>query len=113
MSIKPALTPEEWPEVPERRVWVRTIGHGGDEITPIVEGGVVNGYAVATHARHALAARCLHGQPFGFTREDVDALRTMVSAYRKRFGDAELIDRLASLAARIEALLPPEVDPSP
>lgn len=49
--------------------------------------------------RHALAALCLHGQPFGFTQEDVDAV--LVAA------DEADMDELQSVADRIEALLPP------
>ena len=58
--------------------------------------------------RHAIAATALHGQPFGFTREDVALLREHftwdvtcdVSEGAARSG--------TSLADRIEALLPPE-----
>lgn len=53
---------------------------------------------------HGLAASCLYGQPFGFTRYDVMVLRG-VSCLDGPFRTchAELND----LADRIEALLPP------
>ena len=53
----------------------------------------------------ALSALCLHDQPFGFTREDVEVLTDAVgSVYSSMEGSAKLL----SLADRIEALLPPE-----
>lgn len=61
--------------------------------------------------RHAVAALCLYGQPFGFTREDVQALEElrqgfMTASYGR--GNGSPIERaLASLADRIAALLPP------
>jgi len=58
---------------------------------------------------HALAALALQGQPFGFTQEDVKWLRGYAEF---RIGDDFLLDterdHLTDLAARIEALLPPE-----
>lgn len=55
--------------------------------------------------RHALAAVCLHQQPVGFTRGDVENLRHVgVSpACGPMRGGA-----LLNLAKRIEALLPPD-----
>jgi hypothetical protein len=64
--------------------------------------------------RHGLAARCLHGQPFGFTREDVVRCRRAAHAAEGRhdqsgeWADYEDMEAWASLADRIEALLPPE-----
>lgn len=67
---------------------------------------------------HAHAAMILHGQPFGFTREDVRLLRDL---FRQQMvvarapGSRESHDncvriasRIDDLADRIEALLPPE-----
>jgi hypothetical protein len=55
---------------------------------------------------HALTALALHGQPFGFTRAEADAVRYyaehITGLFRK---DAPA---LASAAAKIVALLPPE-----
>lgn len=62
---------------------------------------------------HAIAAIALHGQPFGFTREDVEMLRRSADAAAKDFYQtwgAEMYD----LATRIAALLPPEpMEPTP
>lgn len=52
--------------------------------------------------RHALAALALHGQIFGFTREDVQILRTIELEYIQGGPFS-----LTSMADRIEALLPP------
>jgi hypothetical protein len=77
--------------------------------------------------RHAVAALCLYQQPFGFTQEDVDALRGVADLGDRKATDlaslpyaysdlarrhiveqaAVVSDRLRSLAARIAALLPP------
>jgi hypothetical protein len=70
--------------------------------------------------RHALAALCLVDQPFGFTRTDVEFLRTSethrVGCFLMAGGrldaecDCDIDDRdarKASLIARIAALLPP------
>ena len=55
-----------------------------------------------------LAALSLHGQPYGFTWQDVDMLR---QAAGMNGGDGSLpnpsAERFTSLADRIEALLPP------
>jgi hypothetical protein len=67
--------------------------------------------------RHALAALCLHGQPFGFTHEDVDLLK-VVTDHWPSLGNYESdadgqhaiyhrVDALQSLADRIGAILPP------
>lgn len=63
--------------------------------------------------RQGLAAFCLYGQPFGFTREDVKVLKEVAEyetnlAYDDlRHADAWVAPMLL-LADRIEALLPPE-----
>ena len=57
-----------------------------------------------------LPTMALHGQPFGFTWEDVDA---MEAVYRRVISDlrpdspSDAIERFYDLAARIAALLPP------
>ena len=99
MSVQPALTPEEWREdVPATR----------DTMT-IVHGDVYfAGLRVHHTDRHGLAAICLYGQPFGFTREDVQMLRFLCDKAPYDEEDARLERALLSLADRIEALLPPE-----
>jgi len=96
-EIKAALTPEEWATeircaaAPDFGEW---------------EVGIANVAAYETQRPlHAIAAACLHNQPFGFTREDVRWLRGILKAT----GDTEgrgwyMAD---SIADRIEALLPP------
>ena len=68
--------------------------------------------------RHALAALCLHGQPFGFTREGVAAIRRfldMAKACGSYITDPDHPDYdeghmeiARAEVACIEALLPPE-----
>lgn len=89
-QLKPALSPEEWA--------AQELGKGIE--------------------RHKLAALCLYGQPFGFTREDTETLRHLLAScdfddcgppgasYRSTRRQAEC-SRLEFIAARIEALLPP------
>ena len=65
---------------------------------------------------HAVAAMALYGQKFGFTREDVQLLRTGLQSYASPGwgGEADRSHRLENLAQRIAALLPPEgVEPMP
>lgn len=89
-EIKPALTAEEWAGA-SGKIGVST------QLATIM---------FASGRNHALAAACLHEQPFGFTREDVIVLR----AAQDRI-NFEAIDRgipsVKDLADRIEALLPP------
>jgi hypothetical protein len=113
-TVGPALTPEGWArqslaidggaeivgirrdgnvalivrEGPRRGVW-------GD---PGTAAGIVR-----PELRHALAALCLYGEPYGFTREDVEFLGMMAQASDPMFGNFA-----RSLADRIAALLPPE-----
>lgn len=53
----------------------------------------------------ALAALCLHGQPFGFTREDLACLRAAMASLEHHQIPQPCLE---SLYDRIEALLPPE-----
>ena len=70
---------------------------------------------VSAANRHALAALCLHGQEFGFTREDVEAIRECARVYASMHGERgdglmrrhPTADLATSAASRIEALLPP------
>jgi hypothetical protein len=99
MTIKPALTPEEWAKGEYRPK---------DRPTMCLRDGGVrwpdwNGESLAGvggESAHAMAALCLYGQPFGFTRSDVEAIR-------RPHWPANW-DRIDDLADRIEALLPPE-----
>lgn len=92
--VERALSAEEWAEVP------RT-GYDG-----------FFGDVYLWHGkRHGLAAACLYGQPFGFTRQDVEALRLLGSSRLfQALGDTGMTTEAfcSSLADRIEALLPEE-----
>ena len=104
--MKPALTPEEWtPALDMVRM-------------PFVYDIIFGIGKTEGEYRHAHAAVALAGQPFGFTREDVTAVREMARLVAHIDSDPEsqvyagcpAVDsaELDSLAARIEALLPPE-----
>lgn len=107
-EIKPALTAEEWAGVctvgRPMEVWGKAGGGG--------LGVVVNGLLDPSD-RHALAAHCLNGQPFGFTREDVKWLHHAAAHAKpappeyRQLSD-EIVAIYLDLADRIEALLPPE-----
>ena len=126
-QLPPALTPEEWetrdyrqrPRVldewakqkPERRPeddpteYVAKLGLNYDGCV-IAMNRAHDQVLVPPPARAALAAFALYEQPFGFTREDAAAARRAADAAGA--GAAELDgERLLSLAARIESLLPP------
>ncbi len=97
--MKPALSAEEWLCRHTRRdgceFW---ISHdGGEVVLDRSRPGVTT-----PEDRHALAAFCLDGQPFGFTREDAELVRIASGEVSDRYR------RLQGLAERIEALLPPE-----
>ena len=68
-----------------------------------------DGFDAGPEARHATAALCLYGQPFGFTREHAEKLRW--AAYC--MDEAGIVhadgDDLRVVADLIEALLPPEM----
>ncbi len=91
----PELTPEWWTAelLDPRLLQTLRILHGDDCLK-------------------AIAALCLHGQPFGFAWKDVWELRSIAATIRagwdadKDFSmiDAESLERVA---ARVEALLPP------
>lgn len=123
-SIPPALSKEEWATQAVR---------GGE--FEIRDGAVVfyaldPYYSRRVESRHALAALCLHEQPFGFTAKDVAGLRYQALLCRAdaarwrdnredrlvteamRHGLAAQYDGASvwyeNLADRISALLPPD-----
>jgi len=139
-EIKPALTVEEWEGNPsnlfkERTFKNRSAGRKGliefSRITLLEcsnEEGIHNGLHVYGNRGllcninapnlHALAAFCLHKQPFGFTKLDVDRHREQAE-HRRRLKVEDSLYANAheeyatwheSMADRIEALLPPEND---
>lgn len=106
--MKPALTKEEWEA---RQASTEHFGHntryGFTGMNPaalaIISAYGGSGATDDPAAFHGIAAFALHGQPFGFTREDVAMLRVFASP-----PDAPAFTPLLDLADRIEALLPPE-----
>jgi len=115
-EIKPALTREEWARKGVNRSWgfvqaeieyagtVRPDGEEADDDAVWVIGADESIYFDGDD-RHALAALCLHGQPFGFTWEDVDLLQE--AAIKGRSVTDGPDPDFWGLADRIEALLPP------
>jgi hypothetical protein len=95
-TIQPALTAEEWAK-------------GAPGVYGWDDGGVFidwrDGEQQDVERPHAVAAALLHGQPFGFTRKDADVVRDAAIVCSD---GAALSAWLNGLAARIEALLPPE-----
>lgn len=87
-KIEPALTADEW-------VWIH------DESMERLTDDI--GYLWGHVRRDAVAAICLHGQPFGFTWSDVDLLKAHGAEWFPRVGSPEC----DNLADRIAALLPP------
>lgn len=100
-SVSPALTAEEW----ESYLSGEGFGRRGDGWTVL--------YAAYSKERpapnvHLSAALALYGQPFGFSWEDVDFLRSKARYERDQHGEliADAFD-FDALADRIAALLPP------
>ena len=66
---------------------------------------------------HGLGALCLHGQDFGFTREDVQIVGDVAEYLSDDADNHEITGadalRVQDLADRIEALLPPETKDLP
>lgn len=101
--MKPALTAEEWADP-----WLALTNEGIHWVAPDYPAEGLVGLD-GEFDRHALAALCLHDQPFGFTREDMDALRSALEQIELDpycFGAEVAI--LPGIIDRIEALLPPE-----
>ena len=116
----PALTPEQWEARDYRQAareldnWAKqTEQKSADDSTEYVaklglneNGSVIvmnrahDRVLVPPPARAALAAFALAEQPFGFSQEDVEALRTAAET-------GQNAGSLRSLAARVQALLPP------
>ncbi len=120
----PALTPEQW-EARDYRQTARELDRwahenpaqvGDDDSTEYVAklglsaGGSVIAMSrahdrvlVPPPARPALAAFALDGQPFGFTHEDVAALRRAAES----ISDQPTARALRDLGERLRVLLPP------
>jgi hypothetical protein len=123
-EISPALTPEQWEARDYRQAareldtWAKKAEQqSADDSTEYVAklGLNANGSVIVMNRAHdrvlvpppgraALAAFALAEQPFGFTREDVVALRAAAETVE----DPGIARSLRSLATRLEALLPPK-----
>lgn len=111
--IKPALTPEEWASLEF------TDPNSGDEDFEYAKqlgGGIrVRGrddyydprISFSMGRPHSLAALALHGQPFGFTWEYVDAIRAAADYYDWDDRSRALKAKCEAAAECIAALLPP------
>lgn len=120
-TIKPALTAEEWAKVEA------FTDHGShpqllrDGLNPERAPGWFRDVAERHEANpHVRAALALHGQPFGFTCEDVERLRgwridpaTGERIYRDETSAPDWYEFIESVAGRIAALLPPREGFSP
>ena len=95
MTVKPALTAEEWAEAEA----------GGFFFEPSTLHKVTTAGPSTILNECQTAALCLHNQPFGFTREDVHVLRCLAA---NSDGMADWGYHAEEVADRIEALLPPE-----
>lgn len=97
--MKPALTAEEWAKLDLYEDW----GHEDCEICDRAR----HWRHLGSAERHELAALCLYGQPFGFTREDVTALAVAADELMID-NDVQTAICIEDIRQRIEALLPPE-----
>lgn len=134
-ALTGALTKEEWAERCDGEPNTAGITEDGRMMLCAPDG---TQWFVGGHKRHVHAALALHGQPFGFSRADVRLLRELSRDYigeaevsehtQGTFRPAQSADdgeyhrmwgknaaacrersaQCASLASRIEALLPPE-----
>lgn len=129
MSLKPALTAEEWKadyatrfdkgsdrgvfsdgSISDRK-WTVLRGAGQVFVSVDGEGGQPCMIGLAPTVNHPMAALCLHEQPFGFTRWMVQwmtsrSLRAVPQEVLEKIRTKADIDKI--IADRIEALLPPE-----
>jgi hypothetical protein len=106
-KIEPALAPEEWASgMADREVMIFGERYGLKSGLVLDDGEAVG---VSGRDRHAVAAFALYGQPYGFTWEDVQLLRSIAKGPNAmgNYFIAGLHPRAADLADRIAALLPP------
>lgn len=104
--IKPALTPEEWKEFVSQEPLFKWV----DLANPDVRKLVLRPRAATDQPNfHGIAALALYGQPFGFTREMLSALRELSTLAPDH---AELWELADAATDRIEALLP-QLDADP
>lgn len=99
-EIKTALTAEEWTELEVEDALVSIFVDHATGTLHVYPSQHTNEDCEVSN-RHALAALCLHDQPFGFTSYDVVMLRQVACCPHHK-------EACESIADRIEALLPPE-----
>jgi hypothetical protein len=101
-EIKPALTAEEWADL-------SAADTDGFATVHLIEDGALyisrGDEAWIEGRHHAVAALALHGQPFGFTWEMVDAIEALARTVEKN-GGATWVEIGRAAASRIAALLP-------
>lgn len=103
--MNPALTPGEWREqLGPWEPWEECLDYGG---LPLSEGRFWEFYGFSSARAHAAAAKCLYGQPFGFTQGMVLDLNVAISEIENHDGMDPLVYKLKNIRDRIEALLPP------
>jgi hypothetical protein len=93
-TIRPAMDEQAWYDLLR-----------GEPAVSRLDAAVVEACHAADLTQHALAAACLHGQPFGFTWDDVDLLREASTLAQWR--------AFTPIADRIAALLPPRESGTP
>ena len=112
-EIKPAATAEDWSKYLAGENKYIQPGHGDGFIS------ILNRASEYDHLEpwvaRSVAAYCLHEQPFGFTREMLEAIRECVTLAEHFFsvserGEEDILVEAREVADRIEALLPPEKD---
>lgn len=115
-QIQPALSSDEWKELKaDRRKPNGPYEHAvyiGQYGVCINDEEEYEGACVRESARHALAALCLHQQPYGFTQAMVDILRERACLGKEVMSAVSCPEEVTcifcQIADRIEALLPPK-----
>ena len=108
-KIQPALSEQEWAAALAHRYGTADYAQG---ITEYAIRAVQHISGDEKRRPHVVAALCLHGEPFGFTWEDVATIRANCDGFQyvARTTGANLdgeVDKLLNIADRIAALLPP------
>lgn len=106
--IPPALTEEEWTGVRLGDLDIFSDIDGGKRAQVALDTGEftnppgvdIDNTRLIGSQRHMVAALCLYDQSYGFTPEDVDVLTVAMDKHGIH---------VASLIARIAALLPPQL----
>lgn len=107
-EVRPALTVAEWADgAHEIHAGIVVMDDGGATTIELPDNRALS--IVGSH-RHAVAALCLHKQPFGFTVEDVALLSEAAGRIEgEDHAQGPLAEALMVLGERIAALLPEPV----